>query len=96
MRTKYITWEQYTKQEEKIKNLKSMGIIFIHKKSKIKIILGSVCLVIAIVPNGLGILFYPLGFSLLVSGGVDIYTLIQSNKQKFKVKMWEIRRKLGL
>ena len=85
MTKQYITYEQYLKQQKKIKQLRSLGIEFIHKKNKIKIAIGSICLFIAIVPNGLGIIFYPLGFSLLISAGVDIYTLLESNKRKARV-----------
>jgi len=82
---KTITYEQYLKQEQRMTNLKKLGVEFIYTKSRIKLILGSVCLVIAIVPNGLGLIFYPLSFSLFASGGIDIYTIIRKNKQRVRV-----------
>ena len=85
MRNKYITYEQYTKQQLRIKQLRAMGVEFIYKISKIKLILGSACLIIAIVPNGLGVIFYPLGFALLISAGVDIYTIMEDKKRKIRV-----------
>ena len=88
----YITFKQYTMQEDRIKDLKKQGVEFIYKKSKTKIILGCVCVAIAIIPNGLGLIFYPLGFSLLASGGIDFYTLVQSKKQRIKFLLWSITK----
>ena len=85
MTKQYITYEQYTKQEHKIKQLRSLGVEFIYKKSKAKLILGSACLLIAIIPNGLGLIFYPVGFALLVSAGVDIYTIMEDTKRRIRV-----------
>ena len=94
MKTKqYITYEQYLKQDKKIKQLRACGVEFIYKISKIKLILGSACLIIAIIPNGLGIIFYPVGFSLLSSAGIDIYSLIQSNKRKLRVLINNLKRR---
>ena len=90
----YITYEQYTKQEQKIEQIKKQGVEFVYKKNKVKIIIGSTCLIIAIVPNGLGLIFYPLGFALLSSAGIDMYALIQSNKQKFRALLWGLRKRL--
>ena len=92
MRNKYITYEHYLKQEQKIKQLSALGVRFIYKKSKVKIILGSICLFIAIVPNGLGIIFYPLGFALLSSAGVDIYSLLRTKKREIRVLISNLRR----
>ena len=81
---KYVTYKQYNKQVDRIESLKNKGVEFIHTKSKIKIWLGGMCLVVAIIPNGLGLIFYPLGFSLLTSGGVDIYALFNNKKDKIR------------
>ena len=89
MRKQYITLAQYLKQEKKISDLKEAGVRFIHKKSKIKIALGCVCLSIAIIPNGLGLICYPLGLSLLTSGGIDLYTLIKHHKQRVRFWLWK-------
>ena len=95
MKTKYITYEQYTKQEHKIKSLKQQGVVFIYKINKIKLLLGSACLIIALVPNGLGLIFYPVGFALLMSAGIDIYTLTQDKRRKIRVIINNIRRRVG-
>ena len=95
MKIKYVSYDQYLKQEEKLKDLMASGVMFIHKKSKTKIIIGCVCLVIAIIPNGTGVIFYPLGFGLLVSGGIDIHALIRTGKQKLKFNLWKIRGNHG-
>ena len=92
MKTKYITYEQYTKQEQKIKSLEQQGVVFIYKKNKVKILLGSACLFIALVPNGLGVICYPVGFALLLSAGVDIYALIQDKRRKIRVLKNKIMR----
>jgi len=91
---KTITYEQYLKQEQKIKLLEKQGVELIYKKSKLKLILGGVCIVVAIVPNGLGIIFYPVGFALLSSAGIDIYALIQTNKRKIRVLLSTIRKRI--
>jgi len=85
MTKQYITYEQYTKQEDKIRQLRALGVEFINKKSKAKLILGSACLIVAIVPNGLGLIFYPLGFALLSSAGINILLLIEDKKRKIRV-----------
>lgn len=82
---KYISYEHYLKQEQRIKQLKHEGIVFIHKISKIRLLLGCTCLFIALVPNGLGLIFYPLGFALLVSAGVDIYALLENKRRQMRV-----------
>ena len=92
MTKQYISYEQYTKQELRIKQLRALGVEFIHKISKIKLILGSACLVVAIVPNGAGLIFYPLGFSLLASAGVDLYTLMEDKKRKLRVLKNKVMR----
>ena len=42
--------------------------------------LGVVCLGVAVIPNGLGLIFYPLGFGLLGLVGINL------NKHKKKLK----------
>ena len=91
---KYVTWKQYNRQAKHIQNLKLAGVEFIHTKSKIKIGLGCACLVIAVIPNGLGLIFYPLGFSLLTNGGVDIYTLLTKKRDKIRGLWSTLTRKV--
>lgn len=95
MESKYITYEQYTKQEDKIKKLRADGVEFIYKISSFKLLLGSACLLIAIVPNGAGVIFYPVGFALLGSAGIDICTLIQDKQRKIRVLKNRFLRWIG-
>lgn len=91
---KYITYEQYNQQIQHTNNLRLAGMEFIHTKSKIKIGLGCVCLTIAIIPNGLGFIFYPLGFSLLASGGIDTYALLRKRRDKLRSLWSTLTRKV--
>ena len=59
---KYNTYCEYVRICIPIKN----------KISLIKKIVGITCLIIAIFPNGLGFIFYPLGFSILVITKKDL------------------------
>jgi len=56
--------------------------------------LGFVCLGIAAFPNGLGILFYPIGFALLNMVGIklNIKKKIQDKIRLFKYKRGWIRK----
>lgn len=92
---KYITLAEYNEQEQRVANLKELGVEFIYKKSKIKIALGCICLGIAVFPNGLGVIFYPLGFSLLISGGVDIYSIIKTSKHKIGFWLWKLKQRFA-
>lgn len=83
--------QEYQRREYRAIQLQKNNIQLIYKKSKIKIVIGAICLGIAIFPNGLGVLFYPLGLSLLISGGVDIYTPIKKYKNKLRFALWKIR-----
>ena len=87
MKNKYIDYEEYLRTRKHINNLESFGFEFIRKKNKIKLVLGFVCLGVAIFPNGLGFIFYPLGFILLGSAGIDFYllrcNLIRKIRRKF-------------
>lgn len=60
MKNKYIN---YTEYENRLNLFKNMQLI--PKKSKVKISCGISCLIVGIIPNGLGFVFYPLGFMLL-------------------------------
>jgi len=80
---KTITYKQYNEQINKYNNLIQQGFRPIIKRDWFKIVAGFVCLGIAIFPNGLGIVFYPLGFFLL---GVSIKDIIEY-KRKIKNKI---------
>ena len=90
---KYVTWEQYERQEQRIQRAKHLGVEFIYNKSKAKVVLGCVCLVIAIVPNGLGIICYPLAFSLFASSGIDIYGLIRVHKHTLRIMIGKLKHR---
>jgi len=53
--------------------------------------LGFVCLGIAIFPNGLGIIFYPLGFSLLNLVGINLNL---KKKLGNKIRLFKYKRGL--
>ena len=64
---KYYTYLPYVSVCSPVKN----------KISTLKKIMGVSCLVIAVLPNGLGVIFYPLGFGLL---GITRKTLLKAKK----------------
>jgi len=90
MKNKYITYEQYNNQINKYNQAIKQGFKPVIKKNLIKIGLGFVCLGVAIFPNGLGIVFYPLGFFLLGISIKDIYEY----KRKIKNKIREVRSRV--
>jgi len=84
---KTITFKQYNKQINKYNDSIQQGFKPIIKRNWFKVVAGSVCLGIALFPNGLGIVFYPLGFFLL---GISIKDIIEY-KRKIKNKIREVR-----
>ena len=85
---KTITYKQFLRKEKQIKELQEQGVVFLFKRNKFKLILGIGCLAIAIIPNGLGIIFYPCGFYLLGAGSADLFKfkeeIIRKIKNKFR------------
>lgn len=81
---KTITYKEFLRREKHIKELQDQGVIFLFKKNRIKLILGVGCLVIAVIPNGLGIIFYPLGFFLLGIGAADLFRFKEEIIRKIK------------
>ena len=81
---KSITYEEYNKRIKQYNHSRINGLIPIIKRNKIKMGLGLVCLGIAIIPNGLGFIFYPLSFSLL---GVSLFDLKNKYLPEFKRKI---------
>ena len=88
---KTITYEEFLNREKQIQKLKNQGVFFLFKKNKIKLILGVSCLVIAAIPNGLGIIFYPLGFFLLGIGSLEMFRLREEIIRKIKNKIRGLR-----
>ena len=85
METKeYIQYENYLKQKESLNKLERKGFKFIHKKNMFKIIAGLGCLVIAVIPNGLSLIFYPLGFILLNINRIDLFKYKEIGIKKVK------------
>ena len=68
----YKNYTDYLQVVGTLRGCKDQGIKLIYKKNKIKLVVGLVCLGIAVLPNGLGLLFYPVGFALLGINLVDI------------------------
>ena len=88
MNNKIITYEEYNKRIDQYNQSIAKGFIPIVKRNKIKIGLGLVCLGIAIIPNGLGFIFYPLSFSLIGLSLFDVRNKIFPElKRKIKNKI---------
>lgn len=51
--------------------------------------LGVVCLGVAVIPNGLGIIFYPLGFGLLSLVGISLNPI--KKKIKYNLHLLKLR-----
>ena len=81
---KYITFKDYNYQINKYNKAVSSGFKPIMKKNWIKIGCGFVCLSIAIFPNGLGIIFFPLSFMLLGLSFKDIIEYKRKAKNKIR------------
>ena len=54
--------------------------------------LGFVSLAVAVIPNGLGLIFYPLGFGLLGAVGINTIKTEKKFKNKLRVALWRLRR----
>ena len=86
MKNKTITYERYNKIIDKLNKSKQQGLILDIRKNKFKVVLGCLCLGIALFPNFMGIWAYPLGFFLL---GISIRDLEEvKRKAKNKFKQW--------
>lgn len=87
---RYIPYENYLKIDNDLNQMQKQGIKLIFKKNYIKMVGGVVCLSIAIFPNGLGIIFYPLGFYLLGWSSADFfrYKDIIIRQAKNKLRGW--------
>lgn len=83
MEREYIHYGELLKRERHLSRLKEQGFELIHSKSRFKVVCGVVCLSVAIFPNGLGFIFYPIGFYLLGIGFKDIQ--IYTDNLRFKI-----------
>ena len=84
MKNKYIQYQELRKREDDLNRLKEQGFKLIYSKSRFKQVVGVVCLSVAIFPNGLGVVFYPMGFYLLGIGLNDF----KEFKDNLKFKVW--------
>jgi len=85
MKYKTITTQQYNNLLNRVEILEDNNIRLIKKRTKIKLILGTTCFIIAVIPNGLGIIFYPLSFMFLGLSLFEIKNIyLPEIKRKFK------------
>lgn len=85
MKTKHIRYEELRRREHNLNRLEKQGVKLLYSKKRFKVVCGVGCLVVAIFPNGLGLIFYPLGFYLLKINKVDIYKHKENLLRKIKV-----------
>ena len=88
----YVTMTTFLSREKRIGTLITNNIEIIYTTSRAKIVLGCMSLVIAVIPNGLGVIFYPLGITLLASGGVDLYSLYKKLADRYRFTIWKLKR----
>jgi len=72
MKNKYLDYSEYLNRLATLDKMKSDGFEFINKKNTARKVAGITCLAIAVFPNGLGAIFYPLGFMLLGTNIIDL------------------------
>ena len=82
---KTITYEQLLKKEKQIKGLQEQGVIFIFKKNKIKLILGSFLI-------GFGLITFPIPTGSIPMIGFGCYLLGIGMSDLFRFKEELIRR----
>ena len=54
--------------------------------------LGFGSLAVAVIPNGLGLIFYPLGFGLLSMVGINTINTEKKLKNKLRFALWKFRQ----
>jgi len=86
-----IQYKELLRRFNELERMNKIGVQLYTKKSKIKIAFGIICILIAVFPNGLGLIFYPLGLSLLISGGVDLMSFKKKMLQKIKFRFWRFK-----
>lgn len=88
IKMKYTEYKKYIIRKQELNTLKEGGIVFI-KKRNIKKVLGLGCLVVAMLPNGLGLFLYPLSFMLLGMQGHEIKNVyLPELKRRGKYYFW--------
>ncbi|KKL55533.1 hypothetical protein LCGC14_2254440, partial [marine sediment metagenome] len=84
MENKTITYKQYNNQINKYNQARARGFKIIIKKNMLKVGLGLACLGIALFPNGLGFVFYPLSFYFLGLSLMDLENIKRKIKNKIR------------
>jgi len=93
MKNKTITYAKYNRIIGKLNKAKQQGLILDIRKNKFKIVLGCLCLGVAIMPNGLMPIFLPLSFWFLGIGLMDLENI--KRKAKVNFKQWLYNKKRG-
>jgi len=84
MKNKYIQYQTLLKRGSDLNRMKEQGLKFLYRRNRFKLFCGVACLVVAVIPNGLGLIFYPVGFMLLGIGFKDLAIF----KENLKFKLW--------
>ena len=88
MKNQYIQYGELLKREQNLNRLKRQGVKLLYSKNRFKAVCGVGCLIVAIIPNGLGVVFYPLGFYLLGFNKIDLKqkseNLLRISKNKIR------------
>ena len=88
MKETYIQYAELLKRTQGLSRLKKQGVKLLYSKSRFKAVCGVGCLIVAIIPNGLGVVFYPLGFYLLGFNKIDLKqkseNLLRISKNKLR------------
>ena len=87
MGTKYFQYEKLLKKEQELNQLEKQGFKLLYNKSRIKKFIGVGCLVVAIIPNGTGLILYPFGFYLLAINKQDMFKHKENLLRKARVKI---------
>ena len=83
----YIPYRSYLNQENSLNTMKNKGFKFIGGLSKTKKILGISCLIIAVFPNGLFGVFFPLSCFFLSISIIDLKQMKEKGLRKAKYKI---------
>ena len=84
MKEEYISYKELLKRKEDLNRLRNKGFKLVYGKNRFKRVCGFVCLSVAIFPNGLGIIAFPIGFYLLGIGLKEI----QIYKDNLRFRLW--------
>lgn len=84
MKNKTITYARYNNIISRLNKAKQQGLILDIRKNKFKVVLGCLCLGVAVIPNGLGLIFYPLGFYFLGFSLMDLENIKRKVKNKIR------------